>query len=51
MDRKDFIVKVDQLSDRELRQLFSFVYEILDENDEIDQLAEEIDSIINQRNI
>lgn len=51
MERKEFIKKVDQLSERELRQLFNFVYQIFEDEEKLDLLEEEINSIKGQRNI
>ncbi|MFW5985434.1 MAG: hypothetical protein ACOCQ1_04045 [Halanaerobiaceae bacterium] len=51
MERKEFIKKVDLLTDRELRQLFNFVFEVLEEEGKLELLEEEIDNIKNQRNL
>ncbi|GEM_PF-1307985 len=51
MERKEFIKKVDKLTERELRQLFNFVYEIMENHDNLDLLEEEINSIKGQRNM
>ncbi|MFW6007175.1 MAG: hypothetical protein ACOCQ5_04225 [Halanaerobiales bacterium] len=51
MDRKEFIKSVDMLTDRELRQLFNFIYQFFEERDKDDLLKDEIDSIKDQRNL
>ncbi|MFW6007539.1 MAG: hypothetical protein ACOC4G_10465 [Bacillota bacterium] len=51
MDRKEFIKSVDMLSDRELRQLFNFIYQFFEEREQDNLLEEEINSIKDQRNL
>ncbi len=51
MDRKDFIKKMDMLTDRELRQLFNFVFENFEKEGKLDILEDAIDTIKDQRNI
>ncbi len=51
MDRKEFIKAVDNLSDRELRQLFSFIYAYFEEEGKDSLLEEEINNIKNQRKL
>ena len=51
MERKEFIIAVDSLTDRELRQLFNFVFEEFKKEDKDDLLQEEIENIKNQRNL
>ncbi|MDZ7671963.1 MAG: hypothetical protein U5K53_03865 [Halanaerobiales bacterium] len=45
MERKDFIVAIDQMSDRKLRQLLNFVYEQFEKDDKVDLLQDKIDEI------
>jgi len=51
MERKEFIKNVDMLTDRELRQLFNFIYQYFEERDKDDLLQEEIEGIKDQRNL
>jgi len=51
MDRKEFIKAVDNLSDRELRQLFNFIFVFFEEEDKDDLLEDEIKNIKNQRKL
>ncbi len=51
MERKQFIKEVDNLSDRELRQLFNFIFVFFDENENTDRLEEEIENIKQQRKL
>ena len=51
MDRKEFIIEVDSLTDRELRQLFNFIFRTFEEEEKTELLKEEIESIKEQRNI
>lgn len=45
MDRKEFIVEIDVMSDRKLRQLLNFVYEEFEKEDKVDLLKDKIDEI------
>lgn len=45
MERKDFIVEIDQMSDRKLRQLLNFVYEQFEKDGKVDLLQDKIDEI------
>jgi hypothetical protein len=45
MERKDFIVAIDQMSDRKLRQLLNFVYEQFEKDDKVELLQDKIDEI------
>jgi hypothetical protein len=45
MERKDFIVEIDQMSDRKLRQLLNFVYEQFEKDNKVDLLQDKIDEI------
>ena len=36
MDRKEFIIEIDDMSDRKLRQLLNFVYEEFEKADKVD---------------
>ncbi|MFO7814219.1 MAG: hypothetical protein R6V14_00515 [Halanaerobiales bacterium] len=45
MDRKEFIVEIDGMSDRKLRQLLNFVYEEFEKANKLDLLQEKIDEI------
>jgi hypothetical protein len=45
MDRKEFIIEIDDMSDRKLRQLLNFVYEQFEKEDKVDLLKEKIDEI------
>ncbi len=45
MERKDFIVEVDGMSDRKLRQLLNFVYEEFEKDEKLDLLQDKIDEI------
>lgn len=45
MDRKEFIIEIDDMSDRKLRQLLNFVYEEFEKADKVDLLKEKIDEI------
>ncbi|MGM0446594.1 MAG: hypothetical protein ACQEQH_09300 [Bacillota bacterium] len=45
MERKDFIVEIDQMSDRKLRQLLNFVYEQFEKDDKVGLLQDKIEEI------
>ncbi|HMA60734.1 MAG TPA: hypothetical protein VKN64_10595 [Halanaerobiales bacterium] len=45
MDRKEFIIEIDGMSDRKLRQLLNFVYEEFEKEDKVDLLKDKIDEI------
>jgi hypothetical protein len=45
MERKDFIVEIDQMSDRKLRQLLNFVYEQFEKDNKVDLLQDKINEI------
>ncbi|HKL12418.1 MAG TPA: hypothetical protein VJ907_02300 [Halanaerobiales bacterium] len=45
MDRKEFIIEIDDMSDRKLRQLLNFVYEQFEKEDKVDLLKDKIDEI------
>lgn len=45
MDRKEFIIEIDDMSDRKLRQLLNFVYEQFEKEDKVDLLKGKIDEI------
>ena len=51
MERKEFIKEVDALTERELRQLFNFIFQFFEERDKEELLREEIDGIKDQRNL
>lgn len=45
MDRKDFIIEIDNMSDRKLRQLLNFVYEEFEKEDKVELLNDKIKEI------
>ena len=45
MDRKEFIIAIDDMSDRKLRQLLNFVYEEFEKDERVDLLKDKIDEI------
>ncbi len=45
MDRKEFIIAIDDMSDRKLRQLLNFVYEEFKKDERVDLLKDKIDEI------
>lgn len=45
MDRKEFIIEIDDMSDRKLRQLLNFVYEEFEKEDKVDLLKDKISEI------
>ncbi|MBS3811514.1 MAG: hypothetical protein KGY44_06610 [Halanaerobiales bacterium] len=45
MDRKEFIIAIDDMSDRKLRQLLNFVYEEFEKDEKVNLLKDKIDEI------
>lgn len=45
MERKDFIIEIDNMSDRKLRQLLNFVYEQFEKEDKVELLNDKIKEI------
>jgi len=45
VDRKEFIIAIDDMSDRKLRQLLNFVYEEFEKDERVDLLKDKIDEI------
>jgi len=45
VDRKEFIIAIDDMSDRKLRQLLNFVYEEFEKDEKVNLLKDKIDEI------
>ncbi|MCF8009073.1 MAG: hypothetical protein K9K32_04850 [Halanaerobiales bacterium] len=45
MERKDFIIEIDNMSDRKLRQLLNFVYEQFEKEGKVELLDDKIKEI------